>query len=144
MLKWVQPKNLWHPKNVILIGLSCLQQIFDSMSHMAVIKILFATVALENTVADHLGVGYRAILTIMALFQHFSNTFSSHQWFIPLRWGKLCFTVFSFFKKSKKNYVHYPKKRHFYSYRVFKCNCCEKNLNNSHIRHLIKVLLQTA
>ena len=50
MLKWVQPKNLWHPKNVIPRGLSCLQQKFDKMSDMAVIQILFATVALENPV----------------------------------------------------------------------------------------------
>ena len=33
-----------------LRGLSSLQQIFDSMSHLAVIKILFATVAFENPV----------------------------------------------------------------------------------------------
>ena len=50
MLKWVQPKNKWYPKNVISRGLNCLQQNFDSISHMAVIKILYATVALENPV----------------------------------------------------------------------------------------------
>ena len=44
-------KYLWHLKYVMPRGLSYLQQIFDSMSHMAVIKILFATVALENTVS---------------------------------------------------------------------------------------------
>ena len=54
VLKWVQPKNLKYLKNVILRGLTCLQQTFDSMSHMAVIKILFATVALENTVSNEM------------------------------------------------------------------------------------------
>ena len=70
MLKWVQPKNLWHPKNVIPRGLSCLQQIFDSMSHMAVIKILFATVALENTVEAELTIKMKIDIRLKSiLFQ---------------------------------------------------------------------------
>ena len=37
-------------KNFIPTGLSCLKQTLDSKSHTAVIKVLFATVALENAV----------------------------------------------------------------------------------------------
>ena len=49
-------KNKWYPENVIPRGLSCLQQKLDKMFHMAVNKILFATVALETPVVREINV----------------------------------------------------------------------------------------